>query len=237
MAAIYKARFEATGAAVECLVQNLPGLSFETEEGQFWLWGLPLGLDAEVQDLRTHLAVFAKRANALLALSDPNLAAINPGGAVQIEDGESRSVIALVDALVFETTFYPVTLSARGGARVQQRPLAERLADLCAREPLFERAAAMLAASGDDWRELFKVMEIIEKAHGGCPKKRRRASRAAFFRKLEIEEKDWEALHRSARPYRHADAYDDGGPTVRSRQGRLLIQHALKLWLERAVPA
>lgn len=235
MTAIYKARLEATEAAVECLVQNLPGLSFETEQGRFWLWGPPLGLNGEVEDLRTHLAVFAKRANALLALSDPNLEAVNPGGAVRIEDGESRSIIALADTLIFETTFYPVTLSARGGARAQQRPLAERLADLCAREPLFERAAAMLAASGDDWRELFKVMEIIEKAHGGCPKKRRRASRAAFFRKLEIEEKEWEALHRSARPYRHADAHDDGGPTVRAWQGRLLIQHALKLWLDRAV--
>ena len=141
-----------------------------------------------------------------------------------------------MDTLVLETTFYPVTLSARGGARVHQRPLAERLADLCSREPLFERAAAMLAESGDDWRELFKVMEIIEKAHGGCPKKRRRASRTAFFRKLEVEEKEWEALHRSARPFRHADAHDDGGPTVRPKQGRILIQHALKLWLERAVP-
>ena len=160
---------------------------------------------------------------------------MNPGGAVRIEDGESRSIIALADTLIFETTFYPVTLSARGGARAQQRPLAERLADLCAREPMFERAAAMLAASGDDWRELFRVMEIIEKAHGGCPKKRRRASRAAFFRKLEIEEKEWEALHRSARPYRHADAHDDGGPTVRAWQGRLLIQHALNLWLDRAI--
>lgn len=66
-----------------------PGLSFETEGGQFWLWGRPLGLDAHVQDLRTQLAVFAKRANALLALSDPNLTAINPGGAVQIEDGKT----------------------------------------------------------------------------------------------------------------------------------------------------
>lgn len=141
-----------------------------------------------------------------------------------------------MDTLVLETTFYPVTLSARAGARGQQRPLAERLADLCASEPLFERAAALLAGSGDDWRELFKVMELIEKAHGGCPKRRRRASRAAFFRKLEIEEKDWEALHRSARPYRHADAHDDGGPTVRPRHGRVLIQHALKLWLERAFP-
>ncbi len=217
-------------------MQNLPGLSFEIEENGFWLWGPPLGLDAQVQDLRAHLSVFAKRANALLALSDPGLTAISPGGADQVVNGKSRSVIALVDALIFETTFYPVTLSARGVARVQQRPLAERLADLCAREPLFERAAAMLAASGDDWRELFKVMELIEKAHGGCPKKRRRSSRTAFFRSLEIEEKEWEALHRSARPYRHADAYEDGGPIVRPAQGRVLIQHALKLWLERAVP-
>lgn len=236
MTAIYKARFEATEEAIECLALHLPGLSFEKEEDRFWLWGPPLSIDAEIQDLRTRLFVFAKRANALLALSDPNLAAINPGGAVRIEDGKSRSVIALLEGLDVEVVLNPVTLSARGGARVQQRPLAERLADLCAREPLFERAAAMLAASGEDWRELFKVMELIEKAHGGCPMKRRRASRAAFFRMLEMEESEWEALHRSARPYRHADAHDDGGPTVRARQGRLLIQHALKLWLERAVP-
>lgn len=237
MSATYKAKFEANQAAIECLVQNLPGLMFEMGEGWFWLWGPPLELDASAQDFRTHLATFANRANALLALSDANLSAIKSGGAVQIDDGERRSVVALVDTVIFETTFQPLTFSARGDARIQQRPLTERLTELCSRDPFFERAAAMLATSGEDWRELFKVMEIIEKAHGGCPKKRRPASRAAFFRRLEIEEKDWEALHRSARPYRHADAHEDGGPTVRSRHGRLFIQHALKLWLGRSVPS
>ena len=202
----------------------------------FWLWGPPLALDANVQDFRDHLAQFTRRANALLALADYGLVAISLGGAVQIDEGRRRSTIPLIDPLIIETTFHPVTLAAKGGARVEQRPLADRLEDLCSVDPLFERAAAMFAASGDDWRELFKVMEIIEKAHGCCPRKRRRASRAAFFRKLEIDESDWEALHRSARPYRHADAHEDGGPIVRAKQGRLLIQHALKLWLERAVP-
>lgn len=94
----------------------------------------------------------------------------------------------------------------------------------------------MLAEAGDDLVKLYMVMELIEKAHCGFGKKRERAKREHFCSRMQVNERDWEALHRTARPFRHAEPHEDGGPVVTSCQARILVQHALKLWLEREVP-
>ena len=86
-------------------------------------------------------------------------------------------------------------------------------------------------------RELFKVVELIERAHGGLPNKRNPVERECFFKGIEVAGDDWEALHRSFRPERHAEPHDMAGRTISPRLARILIQHALKLWLAREVPA
>jgi hypothetical protein len=110
------------------------------------------------------------------------------------------------------------------------------VAELSGDDPLFALATDILAEVGNDFRELYRAAEAISKAHGGFPKKERRAARLAFCAKLEASEDNWEAIHRSARPSRHAVPHDMEGPRLTARQARLLIQHALKLWLEREVP-
>jgi hypothetical protein len=97
-------------------------------------------------------------------------------------------------------------------------------------------AAHFLAHAGDDVREIYRAMEAIEKAHGGWPKKKDRARRATFCAKLGVKEDDWEGLHRTARPRRHAYPHDMQGPTFTPAQARVAVQHALKLWLYREVP-
>ncbi len=235
MAAIYKAKFQGDAAAIYAVATHLPSVSVEADDGGFWLCGDPLRLGPDQKDLRIQLDAFSRKANALIALTDPNLAAIHPSGAIQVLDGRRRGHILLTEPGYFEINGLPVTLSARGGGR-QPRPLAERLPELSAREPRFERAANLLAEAGEDLVKLYMVMELIERAHGNFPPKKKRADRQAFCNRIEVDEAQWEALHRTARAYRHAEPHEDDGPLVMPRQARYLIQHALKLWLERDVP-
>jgi hypothetical protein len=103
----------------------------------------------------------------------------------------------------------------------------------------FRDASVWLANSGNDLRELYKVMEAIEEAHGGWPSKKKaadRATRAALCAALMVDEDQWEALHRTARPARHAYPYNMVGHTYTPQQVRAALQHALKVWLERVVP-
>jgi hypothetical protein len=235
MRANYKAGFVGERAAAEALVNNLPELSVEFDEEGFWLCGEALELGDDQEKWRESLDAFGRKANALLALLGLDLGAIRSGGAIQIVEGNKRNYVLLPELAHFEATFHAATLSATGGGP-PPRPLARRAAELCTREPRFERAANMFSEAGEDVVKLYMVMELIERAHGGFPKKHRRAERETFFRQLQVEEEEWVALHRSARPYRHAEPHEDEGPTMTPRQARSLIQHALKLWLTREVP-
>ena len=211
-------------------------LSFEKDsDGIFWLWGEALRLNSSGDDWRGDLSKFIKRANTIIGLENPAIGGLTSLGAVLVEDGESKNHVLLAETANFESTFFPVRLSARGGVP-SPRPWTIRALELGEREPRFEKAAARLASAGDDYRELFKVAEMIEYAHGGLPRKRPRNERLLFFERLQVEEEDWEALHRSARPHRHEEEHVDGGPKITAGQARALLQHALKLWLEREIP-
>ena len=227
--------FEASEAAIACLSLHLPGLNYEADGVGFWLWGGPLNLRSDREEWRVQLGKFSRTANTIIALADPNALAIRSWGSVKIIDGEKCDHVMLAEPAIFESTFFPVTLSARLGGP-QPRPLAVRAAELTARLPRFEQAANILAECGEDVTKLYMVMELIEKAHGKFPRKRERLKRTAFCNLIQVEEAEWEALHRTARPHRHAEPEDMNGPVLRPRQARALIQHALKLWLEREVP-
>jgi hypothetical protein len=181
---------------------------------------------------------FTDFANTLLAVSSSDARAITPSGQLyRIDENGARHHRLLADPGSYALVLYLVTLSARGStSRGQPRLLSERVAELCGRSEYFRKAGALLARAGDDLRELYKVMEVIEKAHGGWPKKKDRAGRAAFCAALQVNENEWEALHRTARPTRHAYPHDMNGPTYAPPQVRIALQHAMKIWLEREVP-
>ena len=232
-----KAMIQGEARAVELLRRSLPGLHFDAADDGYWVWGAPLTLGADRNQWRTELASFTRSANTIIALSDAELRPILTTGAVQIEDGHRRDHVLLAETGRFESTFFPatITLSGRGGGPAP-RPLAARAADLCASQPRFEKAANIFAAAGQDLRELYKVAELIAAAHGRPGNKAGAHARDAFYSRIEILERDWMALHRSARPHRHAEPHIDLGPVLSPKQARYLLQHALKLWLEREVP-
>ncbi len=232
---IIKALFEADEAATRSLASAFPGLSFEGDEDLHWLWGEPLALGTDHDRWREQLEAFSRKANTIIALLDPGLKAIRSWGSIQTEDGNSHHFVMLAEPLALEVIISPVTLSARGGGP-PQRPLSVRAIELSQREPRFERATNILAEAGDDLTKLYMVMELIEKAHGSFPKKNRPKQRADFCRRIQVEQTEWEALHRSARPYRHAEPHEDEGPILTPTRARSLLQHSLKLWLEREVP-
>ena len=201
----------------------------------FWIGGTPLDLDGWHHDYRGGLEAFAKRANCVIALIDANLSAVQSLGSVEIIDGDKRSRICLVEPACLNYVGAPIVLSARGTTR-PIRPMVERAIELESQNERFSRATTIFAACGEDLRDLFKVVELIERAHGGLPKKRSLVEREAFFQRIEVCEDDWEALHRSFRPERHSEPHDMQGRTISPRLARILVQHVLKLWLAREVP-
>jgi hypothetical protein len=235
MAAVYKAFFQGSQPALE-LVSSSFGLSFEADENGFWLWGDALEIGPTEGEWRSRLSKFAQKANMIVGLECPAWGPIKSTGSVSIVNGGTTHHVLLAETAHFEVTLHPVILSARGGGAPTPRVLAVRAQELASREPRFKEAASKLAAAREDFRELFKVAELIEKGHGGLPKKRPRGERHTFFDQLQVEESDWEALHRSARPHRHAEEHVDGGPKITAGQARALLHHALKLWLDREVP-
>jgi hypothetical protein len=232
---IRKAMFDASEAAIACVASNLPGLNYDANGVGFWVWGDPLELGSDVKEWREQLRTFSRRANAIIALSDPNLSAIRSCGSIQIIDGDKCDHVMLAEPPIFESIFFPVTLSAKLGGP-PPRPLAVRAAELTARQPRFEQAANILAECGEDLPKLYMVMELIERQHGKFPPKSQPLERTAFCNLIQVEEAEWAALHRTARPHRHAEPHDMARPVLTPRQARTLIQHALKLWLEREVP-
>ena len=236
MSRTYRAKFQGPHDSVAWLADNIPNLTSKPDgEGGFWISGTALRLSNDRDKWREKLDAFARKANMLIALADPSLYAIQRAGAVEIVDGNRRDCVLLTEPLRIEVVVHPVILSAAGGGPIP-RPITERAAELAAREPRFARAANILAEAGKDLVRLYMVMELIERAHGGCPKVHRRAEREAFFQRLQVFEAEWVALHRTARPFRHAEPHEDPGPTITSWQARASLQHALKLWLTREVP-
>lgn len=230
-----RAIFGGNPESFQALVGALPGLQFEPVEKHFWLWGEPLQLDAQ-GDLLTQLARFCRSANSMIALSNPRLTAIHSCGSVEIVDGLQKHRVCLVEPAHIEYAGGFVTLGSTGRSSGRPpRPLAQRVAELSEREPRFERACNLLAECGSDFTRLYMVAELIERAHGGRPKKPPEA-RNQFFERLQVEESEWVAIGRSARPHRHAEPHNDDGPVLRAELARVLIHHVLKLWLEREVP-
>lgn len=238
MAVIYRTRFIGEREAIDALAAHLPELIVEEDgEGGYWISSPQLQFVPPADTYRDQIDKFTRLANTLIALSDPRLTAINHQGAIEAWDGTRCDRILLAETAVFEAIIFPATLSATGQtAEIPSRPIAVRAAELSAREPRFERATNIIAECGEDVPRLYMVMELIEKAHGGFPKKADRPGREAFSKRVEVREEEWAALHRTARPHRHAEPYDDPGPILTVSQVRLLLHHALKLWLAREVP-
>ena len=234
MAEILKVLFDGEQPAIKLVAESC-GLSFEAEGERFWVWGDALQLSQDSKEWRHELESFSRKANAIIALSDPTLGAIHPYGSVLTINGDRHHHVLLVEPVQIEITGSFVTLMARGGGP-PARPLADRVPELCARLERFERAANILAECGNDLVKLYFVMELVERAHGGFPPKKKRKRREEFCRRIEVEEREWEALHRTARPFRHAEPHEEKGPVLSPQQARILLQHVLKLWLIREVP-
>lgn len=230
----YRVRYDGDTASITALLRQLPGLQSDTRDDGFWLWGMPLDLNP-LGDFREQIGRFSRYANAIIALSDPSLSAIRSTGTIEIQHEDRCDRVVLLEGAKLEVTGGSIKLFARGGG-APPRPISERIPEMFLREPRFEMASNILAECGEDMREIYKVVELIERAHGGFPKKRERLMRAEFCRRIEVDESDWEALHRSARPARHAEPHEDEGRIITPRAARILIQHTLKTWLERSVP-
>lgn len=215
-----------------------PELTIEAceDENTFWVGGTPLDLGGCFGNFRLGLKQFSEHANCLIALIDADLSSVSSLGCLEVIEGETRHRICLVESARLEFVGQPIVLEARGTTR-PIRPMAQRAIELLAREERFCHATTIFAACGEDMRELFKVAELIEIAHGRMPKKTKPIERENFFKTIEVAADDWEALQRSFRPKRHAEPHDMVGRTISPRLARILIQHALKLWLAREVPA
>lgn len=235
--ASYRAVFQADERSLQALASHWPGLTIEPcdAQGAFWVGGAPLDLSKYMGDYRSGLAEFTSRANCIIALNDCDLSGISSLGSLEIIDGQKVSRVCLVEPAILEISGVPIVLAARGTTR-PVRPMNVRADELLPQDDRFRRATSIFATCGTDMRELFKVVELIERAHGGLPKKRSKEAREKFFTTLNIDPGDWEALHRSFRPERHAEPHDLDGRRLNPRLARILIQHALKLWLTRAIP-
>ena len=233
----YRAIFRANEQTLSALAQYWHELVVEPcdDADTFWIGGPPLDLATCSDNYRIGLAEFSERANCVIALSDAKLSAIQPLGSIEVINGDQRERICLVEPAHIEYIGMPIILSARGTTR-PIRPMDVRAVELLAEDERFRKATTGFAACGLDMGELFKVVELIERAHGKLPPKRQTMKREAFFQRIEMSEDDWEALHRSFRPDRHAEPHDMGGRTMSPRLARILVQNALKLWLEREVP-
>jgi hypothetical protein len=233
----YRTILRASEEALEALTRHWPDLEIEACENAdtFWVGGTPLNLDACNSNYRSGLQAFTNLANCLIALTDPNLSSVHSLGSLEVIDGETRHRICLVEPARLEYAGMPILVSARGSTR-PTRPMHMRVVELLASDERFGQATLIFAGCGEDMRELFKVVELIEKAHGGLPKKSRIADRQEFFSHIEASADDWDALHRSFRPERHAEPHDMQGPTISPRLARILVHHTLKSWLARKVP-
>src|SRR4051794_6629319 len=206
------------------LQQLWPDLELRTEGGNVLLGGRPLQKIDE-PTLCEGVARFTDCANTLLAISNSNAGTIRQQGSLYRIDENGRHYSILLEAGSCAVVGYPIALSARGSTiREQPRPMGDRVAELCSRSEPFLKAGALLAHAGDDLRELHKVMEVIEKAHGGWSKKDK-TGRAAFCTALQVNEAEWDGLHRTARPTRHAYPHDMNGPTYAPPQVRVALQH------------
>ncbi len=191
------------------------------------VWGPLPGVTGS--DLRRELSVGLQRINGLLALHDPTLApVVAAGGLVRIDaDGSRHPTVMPHDSY----HGHSVTISGRGTGHRVRRTVAERVDDLSQRKPDFEAAARYLGA-GDDFADLYKVMEAIKQAHGGWNK-----MTAGLLEALGSSKEQWDALLRSARPRRHAYPSEDPGPVYLPAQAKNALRQILMHWLDRDVPS
>ena len=219
------------------LTELIPGLKFREDGGVRFVWEPNLLVGRE-DNWRSAIQEFIDRLNCLLFIDDPYTnSVVSTGSIVRVRPDGRRDRVLLIDSGIFELSVHSITLSARGGSgRQEPRSLHVRALELASRLERFRKAGAILAKSGDNFGQIFMAAELIEKAHGGLPSKNKALERAKFFARTGIDPFSWEALHRSARPARHAEPHIDGGPTISAKQAKLLVHHALKAWVEREVP-
>jgi hypothetical protein len=237
MAEKWWAEFLGTNGSFDELLRLFPTVQRRDCDGHTYLVGSPLKLGPDPEHWREEAETFADTANRSLVLSNPFAAPIKVANTVRCEGKAGVETRSLPERPKSDSITHPVVLRARMDTRKGTvRPLPEREAQLSARDPKFASAVRILAMAGTDLRELYRAAEAIENAHGGFPPIKKPTQRSAFCHMIEVSEDDWAALHRSARPARHALPHDMSGPTITATQARVLIQHALKLWLEREVP-
>ncbi len=211
------------------------------DEGEYIFLSRPgLNLGERPEARREVLAAFKEDLNAVLTLEAPSASPIEEVGSVYREgvDGR-RGYVVLTGAEAYALASTPIVLQALGSTQKRiGRPIAERVAELRRRSEEFRRATNIFATAGEDFRELYCVMEAIIEGHRGSPKKTKKAAQVDFLNSTHFPKEQWEGLFRSARPVRHAYLHEgEDGVTYKPVQARAAIHHALKLWLECEVPA
>jgi hypothetical protein len=230
-------------SSIDALRFYFPDLQVEPREGHWMVATSRLIPDlGSKEQFRQSLDDFLDLANVLLVMRDPTLTALEVVGPLECESPEGgRGRTLVTKPGNYRVTGHSILLAARGvSGGPTPRPIADRVAELMASSKEFYDASRMLARAGEDFGELWKVMEAIEKAHGGWPDKKtvaKRAQRAALASALQVPELQWEAYHRSGRPDRHYEPHDMSGVTYTAQQVRIGLQHALHVWLDRENPA
>lgn len=232
-------RVEAAPAALDMLRRIWPDLEEDSREASVFLTRPGISLDPAKTAHETAKA-FVDTANALMALEEVGAMPISSLGAIEIEDeGGARTYAMAAEPGRYSLTGSTVVFSTRGIAgRKQPRPLSVRAAELAAASEDFRRAAGeIFAAAKDDLPKLFMVIEAIEQEFGLRGRSPSEANWKAFCEQLGVVREDWRALRRTCRPDRHFKVpFDDPGRTYTREQVRAFVQHALKLWVDRALP-
>lgn len=217
-----------------------PDLEEDVREASVFLTRPGISLDPAKKTYETAKA-FVDTANAIMALQDVGAMPISSLGAIEVEHEDGgRGYSMAAEPGRYSLTGSPAAFSARGiSGKHQPRPFSERAAELAARDDNFRRAAGEIFATAKvDLPKLFMVMEALEQAFGLSGRKPTEAQWQAFCQRLGVEREDWKALRRTCRPDRHFKVpADDSGPTYTREQVRAYVQHALKLWVDRALPA
>jgi hypothetical protein len=166
--------FAGPDSSFEALSGLLPEVKVRKGDGHVFLGGTPLKITGH-DTLRDDVARFTDFANALLVLSSSDTVPIRFHGPIYQETGGSRQWTTTIEPAKIPLAGCPVILSGTGStSRPKPRALSIRVAELFARCDHFRDASVWLASAGDDLRELYKVMEAIERLTGAGRERKKR---------------------------------------------------------------
>jgi hypothetical protein len=80
MVLIRRGKFEGSNSVLHLLVATLPNIMFDRGSGGIWVGAPALTLGEDVSGWPASLNAFARKANAIIAISDPHISSISVAG-------------------------------------------------------------------------------------------------------------------------------------------------------------